>query len=619
MVHKGFKNNTGLVKKISVLIVIYLMHIVVELGCHYGTISRLLTQMSFKYVVLNLMLDSILLWILWFMIGKLWISEIIYCVILSTIAVINYYVIEWHATPLSIRELKNIKTALNVLNGYRFIIYRHVLYITILFVIALTVVLLYKHLEADRKNERYKERIKAFGATAVAVFGAVLFFQFDQAPNVDFSLKKPLAWNWLDGYRYFGYTATTVSRAIWQANPVVKPDGYDECDLQFLHYGIPDTNITPIKPDIILILNETFYDLNQVLDLQTDVPFLDKFYSLDHCTRGYAVVPEAGGGTNRSEYELLTANSMELIPDATPFNELEMNGANSIVSFLSMYGYKSTSIHPHNPNNYSRSYAYPAMGFTKSLFLDDLKDLEYYYDRKAYLATDQSLYSNLIMQFEAGHELEDPGLYYVLTMQNHGGYEMNDGKYDQVHAINDYGEYNDQINEYLTCIRLSDEAFFNLISYYSRVKSPVLICMVGDHCPSFLLNLEEYYSISDRVEIALRSTPFIIWSNYLEGEGDIGKISLNYLTPMLLSRAGFPLSIYYSYVEKLRKTVPILTSLDYYVAEDGTVYKYNDKNSPYNDEIQTYLNMEYNNILTEGRVQRLFEPIYEENELTQSR
>ena len=33
---------------------------------------------------------------------------------------VNYYVIEFHGTPLTFMELQNFKTALNVMGGYKF-------------------------------------------------------------------------------------------------------------------------------------------------------------------------------------------------------------------------------------------------------------------------------------------------------------------------------------------------------------------------------------------------------------------------------------------------------------------------------------------------------------------
>lgn len=59
-------------------------------------------------------------------------------------------------------------------------------------------------------------------------------------------------------------------------------------------------------------------------------------HQMENLIQGQVVVPVAGGGTNKSEYELLTSNSMELMNTSStdPFNILKLKNANSVVSIL---------------------------------------------------------------------------------------------------------------------------------------------------------------------------------------------------------------------------------------------------------------------------------------------
>jgi len=66
-------------------------------------------------------------------------------------------------------------------------------------------------------------------------------------------------------------------------------------------------------PDIFLILNETFYDILLVSEIQTDKEYMGNFYDKNNAIYGHAVVPNFGRGTNKSEYELLTSNSNYLL------------------------------------------------------------------------------------------------------------------------------------------------------------------------------------------------------------------------------------------------------------------------------------------------------------------
>lgn len=81
----------------------------------------------------------------------------------------------------------------------------------------------------------------------------------------------------------------------------------------------PHTTSEGEKPDIILILNETLFDFSLIHDFETDEPVMPYMKSLENVIRGYVSVPAIGGGTNRSEYELLTSNSLYLMKDILPF------------------------------------------------------------------------------------------------------------------------------------------------------------------------------------------------------------------------------------------------------------------------------------------------------------
>lgn len=83
---------------------------------------------------------------------------------------------------------------------------------------------------------------------------------------------------------------------------VAAPIGYSEERIELIpidNYSekLPENNQTP---DIILILNKTFYDNSLVVDVETDVDYVGQFYSMDNAISGYAVVPKIGGGTNNS-------------------------------------------------------------------------------------------------------------------------------------------------------------------------------------------------------------------------------------------------------------------------------------------------------------------------------
>ena len=76
-------------------------------------------------------------------------------------------------------------------------------------------------------------------------------------------------------------------------------------------------------------------------DLQADTDIMPVTKNLPNSVYGHTISPHVGGGTNSTEYEMLTSNSLILMPSITPFNWLNLYNANSVVSYLKGLGYSN--------------------------------------------------------------------------------------------------------------------------------------------------------------------------------------------------------------------------------------------------------------------------------------
>ena len=164
----------------------------------------------------------------------------------------------------------------------------------------------------------------------------------------------------------YGYPVYFVRQGIQSIHCIQKPAGYDADTLEAVKTEYADKGTAGSadqKPDIILILNESFYDLDHYTDTDTDVPYLEKYRGVENALRGYAAVPSIGGGTNRTEYELLTGNSMLLLSCQAPFNVVDLTDANSAVTYLESLGYTTWAMHQASGANYNRGRGYADMGF----------------------------------------------------------------------------------------------------------------------------------------------------------------------------------------------------------------------------------------------------------------
>lgn len=550
-----------------------------------------LFSLNIKYIILNVLTLQVLYTILLIITDRLWISGIIFSVFTGVISLVNYYTIMYHGLPFSTMELHNITTALNVMHSYKikpdFI--SSTIFLLTVGICILCVIEKGKEIHRARFS---KEKIIRNIILVIISVSSMYFGYFSANPVKP---AKIVGWSWQEAYCNYGYAACTVEIAAKSFNVIQKPDNYDEKIAEDILYGEQTDKdvLTELDnlPDIIVILNETFYDLSLGADIETDEDYLQEIHSMGNLVSGYAAAPSAGGGTNSSEYELLTSNSLEIMPNITPFNVLNMNGAESVVSYLNGLGYKTIAAHSEAGSNYSRNRAYAEMGFDQIHFLEDFEELEFYHDR--YFAEDSSLYDNLIRWYEVQCEDAEPIFMYMLTIQNHGGWNLNDSVYDTVHVLNAEGEYTEEMNEYLTCIKNSDNAFKKLTEYFEKESRPVIIMMVGDHSPSFISDVCD--PSKDNLRLLLCSTPFFIWSNWGMEAEDMGILGMTALMPQLLEKAGIPLSSYYQYIYELTEDVPVLTCYDVYYDKNEVMHYYTE-DTEYKGLVDTYFSCEYENV-----------------------
>ena len=525
--------------------------------------------------------------------------------IFNMVAVINYYVMLFHGTVLTYQEFKNVRTAFEVVGNYTFRLTPPVWCILGTFFLAEALIVYLRFSRVSWKTDR---RLGALSGILLILFSyLVVYSPVRIVPQGGWSLE-------LNYYRY-SFVIGTMDNLRRAFSSVRKPDGYDE---KLISGASGSAALRSEYPDVILILNETYYDIDHLIGLETDVPYMENYNALNGY-KGYAAVPQAGGGTNASEYELLTGNTLSLLNTGTPFNDLDLENSRNIVEYLKKLGYTTMAAHSEPPQNYHRKKAWTDMGFESVYFHEDFSGREYYGTR--WFPTDSSVFKDFRRFYEAMPESR-PRFAYLLTMQNHGDWNMNDSGLDLVHIENDHGisEYNhERLNEYLTCIKLTDDFIEELTEYFSKTGRDVVICMAGDHSPSFLKEIAADPSVSN---LGKRQVPYLIWRNFeadYDGMPENHNIDLCALTPLALLYAGLPISPYYNQLISLSSDVTCLTGItiksgskdsDGYVRSDGSTEAINSP-TELSEMVRDYYYMVYNNLQGSPRIEKLFDPYTE--------
>lgn len=490
----------------------------------------------------------------------------------------NHYTYLFSGSAITVSILSSLGTAMNVLGGYRFAPDGDIGLILAALALELLLALLARRLAPEPAPGKWAWPVSAGLAGALVAVCAL-------CARTELSFH----WNVGDDAQRYGYGFYFVREATFFGEKVREPAGYGDADPAELlerYPGVPGTDTE--YPDIILILNESFYDMERYTDMMLDAPVMESWYAIDNAVRGFVAT---GEGTNTTEYELLTGNSVNLLSSRAPFMDLDLTGGNSAARYLKALGYETWAMHEATPSNYGRGVGYPALGFDQVKFEGDFSYTTAYGKRKS---TDAANYMDLLDWYVSAQE--GPRFLYLLTYQNHAGYDQNDSRFDTVHTARDFGYDTDDMEEYLTSVRMSCEAFSALLAYLDESERPVLVCMLGDHAPYLTDSASPYPNLSrEETEAILQTTPFLLWANaafgHLEPAEDVDLTATDVI-PLIARTAGLPLSPYYQCILETAETIPFRLQDGAYRSAEGAYGVFELGDSRY-EVLAPYYWMEY--------------------------
>ncbi len=610
---------------ISVLLLIaasFLLYRVLETSMNsYAQFAHSAARQWPVYTLVNVLSIFCLIAILAALIGHWLPAGLTITVLMTLLSVANYYTMKYHGALLTVEDIHNVKTAAGVIDSYDLSVDAVSGKILLLGAGAAACCVLSclarrGHRTATHRTERWLRRGAALLLSALCLF---MFF-FAPAPVVE---RDDNIWSWHSLYAKIGFLSGTVESTMANLSfSVYKPEGYSAENIERLASQAEQAlqNAEPVTtqdyPDIVMILNETYYNLDLYMDTNADVDYMKNYNALGNAVKGYAEVPLTGGGTNGTEYEMLTGNSMSLINAYAPFNRLNFTDTVSLPGYLKQLGYNTIGAHPHESQNYHRGTSWAQMGIDRNYFIRDFTDVEFYAKRKNdHQITDTSALKNLIRFMEDMPE-DKPRFAFLATMQNHGGWTTNAPEDALVHCSPDTQDEDlvNKINEYLSCLTFTDDMIAYMQEYYealyARTGRRVIVCMVGDHSPSFIPSLEGLCKWPDAAEAERKGkmTPYYIWANYPIDADALGlagaeDMDLCCLMPAVLKVAGVPLSYYYQYILDMNREVAVYTNVGSESAEESKRIAFYSRNGElhYVDEalplaqtVRDYMYMEYN-------------------------
>lgn len=483
------------------------------------------------------------------------------------IGIAEYYILEFRGTPLVISDLKSIGTAFDVGGAYRF----DITMAMISAVLILTGVLL---LETKIQFVKYSLRERMAVLLLFVLLSTGSFVYLDRQ-NVSTTGKNGgFFWNMSGAYQRYGFLVGTYIYMNYQA--VEKPEGYTkEAAAKILAEAdaLAEKNSSKAPeekqkfPNIIAIMNESWTDFASVGGVETTEPVLPFIDSLQENTiRGSMAVSVFGAGTANTEFEFLTGNTTGFLPiGSIPYQAYIKKPLFSLASYLKEFDYTTFACHYAKAANWNREQVYPLLGFDSFEAIEDVRELEQIHG----YPSDKENYRELIRNYEDWKEHGDTEHFFGfnVTIQNHGGYYSGWRRASNPQlAIGDMGG---DVQEYLSLLQETDEAFEELVRYFEKEEEPTIILMFGDHWPrlnndfiSMLTSQAGKLGPLSRSQLKY-TTPYLLWANYDIEEASPKKFSTNYLSLLLLKTAGLPLNGYQTFLDTVWQEVPVINTLGF--------------------------------------------------------
>ena len=520
------------------------------------------------------------------------------------IGIINSYAFRFRGRTLFPSDIVTIRTALNVAGNYNYLpdlTQLFTLLVMALFLAALALL--------PTPKERQPFSWKLFVPSQAACF-AFLWMFFCTNTVSDAGISPSM---WTTRGNGLALNFSLCVRYSW----VQPPSGYSTTAVNALAEEYPsdaaavETSGSTTKPvNLIVIMNESFSDLSVLPGVETNRDAMPFLRSLEENTiKGYAYSSVFGGTTANSEYEFLTGNTTAFLPAGTvPYHMYISSKEPGLARQMGDLGYYTVAMHPYYSSGWNRVAVYNDMGFDEKHFLEDFTYDEEEDIIREYLS-DQANYENLIARYEAKEEGQ-PLFLFNVTMQNHSGYT---GEWTnlprEVWLTGDMEGKYDTVDQYLSLIYQSDQAFEYLIDYFSQVEEPTMICLFGDHQPQvdgdfYTETLgEEVDFLAPDVAQKKQMVPFLIWANYDIPERERVSLSLNYLSAYLTEVAGLPQTGYQQYLKALWQELPIVNTVGYADSQGNWVHTSaeEDLSPTAQSALSEYKRVLYNNIFDKGK------------------
>ncbi|MBS0432868.1 MAG: LTA synthase family protein [Proteobacteria bacterium] len=240
-----------------------------------------------------------------------------------------------------------------------------------------------------------------------------------------------------------------------------------------------------VRPDIVVVQSESFFDPGRMRGY-AEWQFIPNFARLAATGEtGPLYVPTFGGGTIRTEFEVLTGLPLRYFPQVQfPYLQIDNKVIPGLARTLRANGYTTLAIHDNDPGFWNRASALQRLGFDRFISINDFPrnpPLDGRY------VSDRALTDEILSQLK---DSGPPQLLFAISMEAHGPYDGNPGHIDVAERdaipvpAGVTGVARTMLQNYLYHLRHADAQLGRLADALSHRARPTLLLFYGDHLPA---------------------------------------------------------------------------------------------------------------------------------------
>ena len=422
--------------------------------------------------------------------------------------VVNFVILHFRVTPFSAVDFTLISSAISV-SGHYLTAFNVVMIFFAIAILVVSMICLFKKTPCFQKNATKK----AYMLSTLVIFTLATGIIVMHRSSTSVQALAENYTNISEAYENYGFVYCFANSII--DTGIRKPEDYSGESMAQIKASLKDNekNEPEVKPDIVMIQLESFFDICDVKKVSFSRDPLPNFHRLQkEYSNGQLTVPTVGAGTVNTEFEVLTGMSQhDFGVSEYPYKTvLKSKSSESICNDLAQIGYTSHAVHNNTATFYGRNKVFSNLGFDTFTSVEYMNNITL---NPNGWAKDDVMVDEILKTLE--DDQKKPDFTFGITVQSHGKY--NDVKPDSKDPVKVYNapdgkeaSYQYYVNE----INEVDRMIGDLVNALDKRKKPTVLVLYGDHLPSLDLSDED---LSDG---SLYETQYIIWNNYGMKEKD---------------------------------------------------------------------------------------------------